>query len=83
MKKVLKRGTGALREIRKYQKSTNLLIPKAAVGRFVKELCQVARPGGPGIFAEGSAVKDLRWNKTALYALQVSAWNQAAPTTPV
>jgi len=31
-------GTVALREIRKYQKSTELLIRKAAFQRFVKEL---------------------------------------------
>ena len=32
-------GTKALREIRKYQKSTNLLIPKVNFGRLVREIC--------------------------------------------
>lgn len=36
--KTLKRGVGALREIRKYQKSTNLLIPKLPIGRLVREI---------------------------------------------
>jgi hypothetical protein len=34
-------GTVALREIRKYQKSTDLLIPKACFQRLVKEIAQM------------------------------------------
>jgi histone H3 len=33
-------GTVALREIRKYQKKTELLLPKAPFGRLVKEVAQ-------------------------------------------
>lgn len=33
-------GTVALREIRRYQKSTELLIPKASFARLVKEVIQ-------------------------------------------
>ena len=33
-----RRGMGALREIRKYQKSTNLLIPKLPFSRLVREV---------------------------------------------
>ncbi len=36
-------GTVALREIRQYQKSHNLLIPKAPFGRLVKEIVQNTR----------------------------------------
>ena len=50
-------GTVALREIRKYQKSTELLIRKLPFQRLVKEVCQ-------GINNE------LRFQSTALLALQ-------------
>ena len=53
-------GTVALRQIRKYQKSTELLIRKAPFQRLVKELMQDMR-------------KDLRWNTHALMALQEAA----------
>jgi len=33
-------GTVALREIRKYQKSTNLLIPRTAMARVIREITQ-------------------------------------------
>jgi len=33
-------GTVALREIRKYQKSTDLLIRKGPFGKLVREICQ-------------------------------------------
>lgn len=36
-------GTVALREIRRYQKSTELLIPKAPFARLVKEILHDAR----------------------------------------
>ena len=53
-------GTVALREIRKYQKSTELLIPKAAIGRLIKEVL-----GRPGL-----AVLDARVKREAVVALQ-------------
>ena len=34
-----RRGMGALREIRQYQKSTTLLIPKLPFSRLVREVC--------------------------------------------
>ena len=50
-------GTVALRQIRKYQKSTDLLIRKAPFLRMVKEI--------------GYEIKsDLRWQSTAILALQ-------------
>lgn len=56
-------GTVALREIRRYQKSTCLLIRKAPFQRLVRELMQYERP----------EVKDLRWQSTAILALQEAA----------
>ena len=53
-------GTVALREIRKYQKSTDLLIRTAPFQRFVKEILQDYRA-------------DLRYQSTALLALQEAA----------
>ncbi|XP_038148701.1 histone H3-like centromeric protein A [Cyprinodon tularosa] len=53
-------GTRALMEIRKYQKSTDMLILKAPFSRLVREVCQ------------GFAV-DLRWQVYALMALQEAA----------
>lgn len=50
-------GTVALREIRKYQKSTNRLIPKAPFVRLVKEIALELKP-------------DLRFQASALEALQ-------------
>lgn len=59
-------GTVALREIRKYQKSTELLIRKLPFQRFVRELCHevtnmVAHPQG------------YRWQSGAVIALQEAA----------
>ena len=51
-------GTVALREIRKYQKSTDLLIKKLPFARLVKEVAMTFR-------------RDLRFQATALQALQV------------
>ena len=56
-------GTVALREIRKYQKNTDLLIRKLPFRRFVRELCDqltnmVALPQG------------YRWQSGAIMALQ-------------
>uniref|UniRef100_A0A3Q3WKE6 Core Histone H2A/H2B/H3 domain-containing protein n=1 Tax=Mola mola TaxID=94237 RepID=A0A3Q3WKE6_MOLML len=54
-------GTKALMEIRKYQKSTDLLLSKGPFSRLVREVCQ-------------SFSKDvLRWQVYALLALQEAA----------
>lgn len=50
-------GTVALREIRKYQKSTDLLIRKAAFQRLVREIAQDYK-------------SDIRFQSLALLALQ-------------
>ena len=50
-------GTVALREIRKYQKTTALLIRKYPFQRLVREIAQVHRP-------------DLRFQSAAVMALQ-------------
>ncbi|XP_069025069.1 histone H3-like centromeric protein A isoform X1 [Embiotoca jacksoni] len=54
-------GTKALMEIRKYQKSTDLLLRKGPFSRLVREVCQN--------FSRG----DLRWQVYALMALQEAA----------
>ncbi|CAN9504680.1 unnamed protein product [Ophioblennius macclurei] len=54
-------GTRALMEIRKFQKSSNLLIRKAPFFRLVHEVCQTM-----------TSVQ-LRWNLYALLALQEAA----------
>lgn len=54
----------ALREIRRYQKSTELLIPTLPVQRLVREITQ-------DLGMPGSA--NLRFQKSALLALQESA----------
>lgn len=56
----VKRGTVALREIRKYQKSTELLIRRAPFQRLVREICQPLKP-------------DFMFRKEALEALQEAA----------
>jgi histone H3 len=53
-------GTVALREIRKYQKSPNLLIRKLPFQRLVREIIQ----------SFGGACKDLRVQSTAVLCLQ-------------
>lgn len=50
-------GTCALREIRKYQKSTDLLIRKLPFARLVREIAAEFK-------------NDLRWQSTAILALQ-------------
>ncbi|PWN47404.1 histone-fold-containing protein [Violaceomyces palustris] len=60
-------GTVALREIRKYQKSTDLLIQKLPFARLVREVA------GDFITLErnaGGAFTGLRWQSSALLALQ-------------
>jgi histone H3 len=53
-------GTVALREIRKYQRSSELLLRKAPFGRLVREIAQDLKC-------------DLRFQSAALLALQESA----------
>jgi histone H3 len=53
-------GTVALREIRRYQRSTDLLLRKLPFQRLVREIAQ-------GLAA------DLRWQATALFAIQEAA----------
>ena len=53
-------GTVALREIRRYQKSTELLIRKLPFQRLVREIAQDLK-------------SDLRFQSTAIQALQESA----------
>jgi len=53
-------GTVALREIRKYQRSTELLIKRAAFQRLVREICQDYK-------------SDLRFQSSAIMALQEAA----------
>lgn len=53
-------GTVALREIRKYQKSTDLLIRKLPFQRLVREIAQEFKT-------------DLRFQSTAILALQEAA----------
>lgn len=55
-------GTRALREIRKYQKSTELLLRKLPFQRLVREIClkHYTAAGADGF----------RWQQTALEALQ-------------
>jgi len=60
-KKKLDPGTKALLEIRKYQKSTNLLIPKLPFSRVVREICQEI------------CYSDMRFQTVALAALQEAA----------
>lgn len=50
-------GTVALREIKRYQKSTDLLIPRAPFSRLVRDIC-------------GGIDNDLRFASQALLALQ-------------
>mmetsp|Transcript_9282 Transcript_9282/g.32769 ORF Transcript_9282/g.32769 Transcript_9282/m.32769 type:complete len:121 (-) Transcript_9282:853-1215(-) len=54
-------GTVALREIRKYQKSTELLIRKMPFARLVREIANNISP------------EPLRWTAEALLALQEAA----------
>ena len=58
-------GTVALREIRRYQKSTNLMIPKMP---FVKIVRKITQDEGKRVFE-----KDYRWQGAALLASQTAA----------
>lgn len=58
-KKRFKPGELALREIRRYQRTSNLLLPKLSFARVVKDICETAAPD-----------LGLRWKSDALEALQ-------------
>lgn len=55
-------GTIALREIRRYQQSTDLLILKLPFARLVREIALDVLPA--------RAAQDLRWQSQAIQALQ-------------
>lgn len=59
-------GTVALREIRRYQKSTELLIQKLPFARVVRE---VADDFVTSVYAGGTGA-GLRWQSSAILALQ-------------
>lgn len=56
-------GTLALREIRRYQNNTDLLMAKLPFARLVREIAIQFRPQG----------EEMRWQSQALLALQESA----------
>lgn len=58
-KKRYKPGELAIREIRRYQRTSNLLLPKLSFARVVKEICEQIAPD-----------IGLRWRTDALEALQ-------------
>jgi len=59
-------GTRALKEIRKYQKSHNLLIPSLPFSRLVREVAQSTA-------STTASIQDLRFQSGALLALQEAA----------
>lgn len=61
-KRRVRKGTVALREIRQYQRSTELLIRKAPFQRLVREVTESV-----------SDTKDKRWQVAAVAALQEAA----------
>lgn len=64
-------GTVALREIRSYQKSTDLLIRKLPFQRLVREIAQQINPNG---LEWGRLVgPEIRFQSTAILALQEAA----------
>lgn len=62
-----KPGTVALREIRKYQKSCDLLLPKMSFLRLVREIAQDVT--GDMCQSQGA----VRWQRDAVLALQEAA----------
>ena len=68
-------GTVALREIRNYQKTTDLLIPKAPFDRLVREVMQDLYNNRTGRFYRFNlkAVPPTRWTAQALLAIQAAA----------
>lgn len=63
-------GTVALREIRKYQKSTDLLMAKLPFGRLVRE---IASEYVTGYYSADQDAVGLRWQSHALLCLQEAA----------
>jgi histone H3 len=61
----LQRAAVALREIRRYQKTTEMLIKQLPFCRLVREVAQDAAIGG--------LKSDMRWQKNAIRAIQESA----------
>ena len=67
-------GTVALREIRQYQKSTDLLIRKLPFARLVREVASDFVAGGSNAFTSRSLpFAGLRWQSKAILALQEAA----------
>ncbi|KAJ7781140.1 histone H3 [Mycena metata] len=66
-KKRFRPGTVALREIRKYQKSTDLLLRKLPFARLVREIASEMTTDMNDNYRPGA---DLRWQSSALMALQ-------------
>ena len=62
-------GTVALREIRKYQKSTDLLIRKLPFQRLVREIAQAMGQDNPSYLSAGG----YRFQSSAFVALQEAA----------
>ncbi|KAJ6628715.1 histone-fold-containing protein [Mycena sp. CBHHK59/15] len=60
-------GTVALREIRRYQKSTDLLLRKLPFARLVREIASEMTTDMNDNYGPN---RDLRWQSTALMALQ-------------
>ncbi|KAI5365459.1 Putative histone H3/CENP-A, histone H2A/H2B/H3, histone-fold [Septoria linicola] len=63
-KRRYKPGTVALKEIRRYQKSTELLVAKLPFSRLVREVCINVAPPGSEV---------TRWQSQAIQALQEAA----------
>lgn len=57
-----KPGTVALREIRRYQQSTDLLLLKLPFQRLVREICEYILPF--------HVAREMRWQSQAIMALQ-------------
>lgn len=56
-------GTVALREIRRYQKTTDLLIPKACFNKLIREIAD----------SESLSLRNVRFQRSALAAIQEAA----------
>ena len=67
-----KPGEGALREIRKYQKSTDLLLRKLPFSRLVREIVQELGKDENSCFEQGF-IGDLRFQGCAMLTLQEAA----------
>ncbi len=66
-------GTVALREIRKYQRSTDLLIRKGPFRRLVREITNDLYDSDGEVFCGKYDTLPRRWTKGALDALQEAA----------